>query len=303
MGKFIKKIILFLMPIFIFCIIAEILLRGIPNDYKIKAEYLEKNSSEIEVLVLGNSQSFYGIIPELFDLTCYNSAYNGQSLDIDYLILNKHIDKISELKYLIIPISYLSLYYNMFQNKNGYMLKYNIYSKLDIPNGLFYSSEILNNSLSDNLEKLFNYYHLGIYDNITSPTGFIKNMPDFPEWKKKELATDIVKGRNKKNKMECFEYNIKILENIIKLLESKNVKIIFFTPPVPENYYNGVLISQYELMEKTLNQFAELYQNCIYINLFKSDNFGYDDFYDGQHLNSSGAEKLTKKIIEIMNLL
>ena len=38
----------------------------IPNVYRLKNEWLSKNSSNVELLVLGNSHCYYGICPEYF---------------------------------------------------------------------------------------------------------------------------------------------------------------------------------------------------------------------------------------------
>jgi len=44
------------------------------------------------------------------------------------------------------------------------------------------------------------------------------------------------------------------------------------------------------------------YNNCSYINLFESEKFKVDDFYDSDHLSEIGAEKLSKFLNEQISI-
>ena len=109
MKKLIRNIAIFIFPILLCLLVMEFFLRKIPNDYMYKAEYLEKNSSDVEVLYLGNSHTYFGINPEYSSFKSFNAAYTSQSLDLDYKVFSKYKNWES-LKTIVIPVDYISLY-------------------------------------------------------------------------------------------------------------------------------------------------------------------------------------------------
>ncbi|MDR2410253.1 MAG: hypothetical protein LBE13_19380 [Bacteroidales bacterium] len=94
MRKFIVRTFLYLLPVLLFLILLEILLRNIPNDYSYKKKYLDTQFCNIETLILGNSHSFYGIDPVYFSTNTFNAAHVSQSLDYDYEILKQQYNTI-----------------------------------------------------------------------------------------------------------------------------------------------------------------------------------------------------------------
>ena len=109
MLKYLKKMTRFLVfPLIIF-IILEIILRIIPNDYKLKKDYIRTKGDKIENLILGSSHTYKGIKPDYFLPNSFNLAYSSQSLMFDKIILEKYINDLKNLKRVIIPISYFSL--------------------------------------------------------------------------------------------------------------------------------------------------------------------------------------------------
>jgi hypothetical protein len=115
----------------------------------------------------------------------------------------------------------------------------------------------------------------------------------------KRDATSYTKG--KVYSLEKYDKlsNLKLFENFIKYLQSKNIKIIFFLPPYnPITYDILMKKSKYHIInraEKYLINFAN--KNDIEIkgsyNPHKY-NFKYTDFSDGMH----GKNKVAKKIFE-----
>ena len=72
MTHFIKKIVLYLLPIVLLAIGLEIYVESIPNSYTYKRQYMELHASEIQTLVLGSSYAYDGIdaeiLPNAFNL-------------------------------------------------------------------------------------------------------------------------------------------------------------------------------------------------------------------------------------------
>ena len=68
-------------------------------------------SENIKALFLGSSHTYYGINPEYFSRNSFNMSQMSQSLDLDYKILEKFEGRLSNIEYIILPISYFSLFY------------------------------------------------------------------------------------------------------------------------------------------------------------------------------------------------
>lgn len=91
MQTFLKKILLYLLPIAILAIGLEIYVDSIPNSYTYKRQYMEQHADEIQTLVLGSSYAYDGIdaefLPRAFNLailanvsrmtiTCWPNIYH-----------------------------------------------------------------------------------------------------------------------------------------------------------------------------------------------------------------------------------
>ena len=173
MKKFILKLVLFLFPILIISIIWELLLRNIPNDYKLKEEFLDNNSKNIEVLILGSSHALYGLDPEFFSEYAFNASYVSQYLDIDFDIFSKYSDRFEKLKAIVVPVSYFSLYGNLENSSEFWRMKnYVIYCGIGNVNDIKDHSELLSGKLSYNYRRTYSFYVKGLSDVSCSALGW-----------------------------------------------------------------------------------------------------------------------------------
>ena len=139
------KIFLFLLPVAVIFLILELLLRQIPNDYILKKEYLDKNSDSIQVLILGSSHSLHGLNPAYFKKRSFNAANYSQSLDYDLEILRKYENNWHQLEYVVLPVSYPSLFEKIEDSIESWRVKnYVLYYKIRISKHLTYYAEIIN---------------------------------------------------------------------------------------------------------------------------------------------------------------
>jgi hypothetical protein len=99
-----------MLPIVLVAFICEVAFRAIPNDYKLKRHYLDKNALQIETLILGSSHALYGINPEYFTTKTFNGSNISQSINYDYQIIKKYEKDLKNLKTLILPLSYFTLF-------------------------------------------------------------------------------------------------------------------------------------------------------------------------------------------------
>lgn len=302
MKRFIKKTLLFLLPIFVLGFIMELFLRNISNDYQYKKEYLDQNAHEIETLILGSSHAYYGLDPAFFSKKAFNASYISQSLNYDFEILKKYENHFNNLETLIIPISYFSFYGDLATDKEAWRIKnYAIYYKINAVNSFTDYSEMLSNNLEINIKRLISYYVKQKTNIKCSTLGWgtdynSKNTQDLIETGESAAKRHSKNNINLKSNQVIFNRNVVILNSIISWCESRNVKIIFFTPPAYKTYQKYLNKDQLNLTIETITKEVSHHKNCNYLNLLYDSNFTAQDFYDADHLSEIGAKKLSIKI-------
>ena len=108
MKKFLKYCLFFVLPLLIAAIPVEYMIRQVPNPYKYKYEWMQKNAEDVEILVLGSSHTFYGIRPEFFDGKAFSLANVSQGPKQDLYLLEYWANRYRNLKMVICPISFSS---------------------------------------------------------------------------------------------------------------------------------------------------------------------------------------------------
>jgi hypothetical protein len=296
MKRFVKKSFFFILPVLSIFICMEFLLRDIPNDYKLKKEYLDKYSGYIEILCLGSSHAYYGINPVFFSKNSFNGSHISQTIDYDLQILKKYENKLENLKYILIPISYFTLYSNLNEGMESWRVKnYSLYYNIHTSNNIKDYSEVLSNDVSVNIKRLYSFYIQKKQEITCSQFGFGLNYSSNDQ--QNLINTGIAAANRHKKKDDLFfNENIGSLSSIIQLAQKNKSVIIFFTPPAYYTYREKLDPDQLEKTAKAISKFTEEYNNAIYKNYMYDKKFSESDFYDADHLNEIGAEKLTKSL-------
>jgi len=299
--RLILKTLLFLLPIIILAVSMEYLLQHIPNDYIYKKNYLDKHSQNVEILILGNSHDYYGINPVYFSQNAFNASHVSQSLTFDLKIFNKYKDKLNNLKVVILPASYFGLWSKLETGVESWRVKnYTIYYGMS-PNSLSDYSEILTNSLSINLKRIYKYSFEKEDEIYCSQLGwgavYISGYAFGNDLEKNGIkalsqAADIHSEKG----MKIFAENVQILNSFEEFCNKKNVKLIFLTTPAYHSYRENLHKEQMNKMIETMNDFVAKHNNCHYLNWIEDPDFTKEDYYDSDHLSGSGAEKLSKKL-------
>ena len=305
MKRFTTKIILLGIPIFSILIILELGLRLIPSDYKIKKKYLDANSNEIETLILGSSQTFCGIDPKYFASKTFNAGYLVQTIDLDFLIINKYRDNFKNLKTIVLPISYFSLFSNLsFTHESWRIKKYVVYSDLSLYEKLFQNFELSNQDIKVSILRLSDYY-------INKNDPLYSDSLGWATTFKSENAKDLIKTGKTTALLHRFDLDLEVvqiatkeneilLKQFMEWSQDKKIKIILLTPPTYKTYRDNLNVEQLNLTIETANAIASKYKNCEYYNLINDSNFTAADFYDANHLSEIGAEKFSYIISSII---
>ena len=300
MKRFIRKTILFLFPLLVIIMVLEIYLRKIPNDYINKKNYLEQYSNDISTLILGSSHSLYGLDPIYFSSNTFNASHVSQTLNFDYEILKKYENRFENLKTIVLPISYFTLFEVLQNTDEDWRVKnYVIYHQMDNHYGLKHFSEVFSNRLNVNLARLTSFY---INDNIkavSSKRGWATNY-------KSEFARDLKESSKSavlRHTISDFEYlddNILTLNTIVEWSKKRNIKVVLFTPPAYFEYRDKMNQEQFRTFVEAVNHVMNRFDNCEYFNLIDNKEFTFKDFYDGDHLNEIGAKKLSLIINDLL---
>lgn len=301
MKKFIIQALFFLVPILILAIVLEISLRQIPNNHRFKKSQIQLEKETIKTLILGSSHSLYGFNPDYFTAKAYNLGHVSQTIDLDYEMLKKYIEELPQLETVVLRLSYTTLHEQIGTTSEAWRLKdYNLYYNLNVSSKLKYNSEILSVKLKNNISRLKDYY---LHDKKMVTVE--KSGWSFFDQEHANQAIDILgiaaaKKHTAKNN-ELVKVNIEFLEKIVELCNTKDVKVLLVTLPAYKSYRENLNTSQLEIVISAGEKMKNKYKNCRYLNLLEDHNFTENDFYDADHLNSSGSKKLSLFVDEFMS--
>lgn len=307
MKKFVLKAIAFSFPIIVGIFVLELLLRNIPNEYLFKKQYLDQHSSKIETLILGSSHSYYGLDPKYFSTNTFNASHVSQSLNYDFEILKKYQNKFNNLKTIVLPISYFSLFAKLETGSESWRIKnYMIYYDMNTSKSIINYSEILSNKSNVNLKRIISYYLAGNSTISCSKLGWgtsynSANSKDLNETGKISAIRHTRENINSKMHQKAFQENLLLIDSILQWADKNDINILLFTPPAFETYRKNLSSEQLQLTINTTRDICSKYKSCDYEFLLSDSRFQTEDFYDGDHLSEIGAKKLSILINDEIN--
>lgn len=289
MKKFLFLSTLLCCSIIFTLILGELIVRATPNPYKTKNEWMMKHASKVNSIILGSSHTYYGVRPEYID-SLYNLANISQNPKYDYFMLEKYGALCPNLKTVILPISYFTLFDKSFEDSKEwyYELYYKIYMDCPYHSDLSkYNAEIFHSSVY--LGKLKNRL-LGKYNIKCDSLGWgmdyslANRIQDIDN--ENSMAT--VKRHTAEN-WNYLEENCYYLNKIISFCKSRNIKLILITTPTWHTYYENLNKKQLDKMYEVIHKIP----NAEYYDYLKDERFVENDFYDADHLSDIGAKKFT----------
>ena len=308
MKRFILKTLFLILPIFIAAIVIEFSLRQIPNDYVHKKKYLDKHSQNIQTLILGNSHTFYGLNPVYFSNNTFNASHPSQTLDFDWALFNKYQNDLNSLKTIVLPISYFSLFDKLENTIEDWRVKnYAIYYGIKT-GSLSDNFELLNHPMKHNLHRLYSYYINSKHDLVVSELGWgtiykSEEAMDLQETGKISSERHTLDGIFSDKRTKILEEHLKTLNLFSEFCNQRNIKLIILTTPAYYTYRQNLNAEQYNKTAETINKFVNQHSNCYYLNWMDDTDFVANDFFDADHMNEIGAEKLSSKISNYIDWL
>ena len=298
MFKFGLKVLAFLFPPLLLLAVVEYRAHQfpVPNNYTVKRAIIERNIGSTQIIVSGSSHAYYGIKAKMLGVPAVNIAYFSQDLYYDTRITLKYLPQATQAKLVIVPISYFSLEYTLplgleSRRTNFYREFFDIApesNKFDLAQyssiALFGFQTARNFELFGAAPSLEKMDETGGYENNTfTNLSNIKN------------AKDGVNETQQMMKAENISQNVKYLGELFEALKAKNIKAVMITIPCYKTYYEAMDSERYAVMQNEIQKLSEKY-SIEYKNYMMDERFVLEDFQDGSHLSTKGAEKFSKII-------
>lgn len=272
----------------------ELFYRWAPNNYTEKYQRISEVQDSVRVLITGNSHSLYGLNPAYFDQPAYNQAQVSQTLYFEELVLEKYLKGFKQLDYLILNISYFTLSQQDFTAEDVFR-RYYYHAYMDITDSQMTPWDPKRYSLAftRDLKHTWRLMKTGITNGTLvhcNPDGFGNDY----EFQNTTLTDDNFKYVCQKHEdgLLDFTLNLERLQHIHELCQEQHIQLILVSLPVTSRYYQGMSMAKWELMHESLTNFAQK-SGAWYINLIQHFEMDEDDFYDFDHLNHRGAQKVS----------
>lgn len=291
MKRFCRRTLLFAIPLLGLLALFEARLRAIPNDYSYKRTFWTGRPDDIEVLVLGSSHSYYGVDPAYFTAKGFNASHISQSIDLDHALFAEYADGLHDLKAVLVPISYNTLFSRMANGRERWRLKnYVIYYDLLLSWAPADHFELMNGTVQAALDRLTAYLRRGRTDRQCTELGVSGTDPKSDG----DLKTtgEAAAERHTRADRSLLPENTHHLKAIIALARSRNARIILFTPPAHLAYRERMAPEQWHEAQATVKGLLDG-GDIAYHDLLASTAFADEDFRDGDHLNAAGRRKLS----------
>lgn len=281
-----------------------------------------ESEEKIETLFLGTSHCYRAYDPQYYEQLTGECAYNlgssSQNLDASYYLLKE------ALKYQDIQKVYLDLYHEFFffNPENREMVETNIltdYMRLSLnklefilkssssehyTNSLFAfrrdwqllgDPEYLKENISKKRQESYRNYEPVVYeDERYMGKGFAASEAVLDltahEWIPKSEPVDLSGDDS---------FAISYLEKIVKLCEKEKIELVFLTAPSYQEYIEEM--DSYEQVHDYVTAAAKQFGiEYIDFNVEAEAVFDSNDFMDVDHLNGTGAKKVTGCLAELI---
>ena len=292
MKKFLIILLAFFIPVL--CVLAglEYMVRKAPNEYQYKAQWMEKNADRVETLILGTSHAFYGINPSYLGPNAFSLAASAQSLQYDEFLFFKYAPKCKNLKTVILPISYFTLFSRDMEDGSEWwrVINYKVY--MDCP---YHSSFSKYNFFISNSEPFRAKLTKIIKGNTIiecDSLGFA-----YPIYRKSTPTLDDASVATwvKHHTAKDFSYVEKNKQHILRIVDycqANNIRLSFVTTPAYKRYYEQLDSAQLGVMYHFVEELVRK-NNVFYFDHLRDCRFIPQDFTDCNHMSCDGAKKLS----------
>jgi hypothetical protein len=300
----ILKAVLFLIPIIIFLGFIEVKLSLIPNSYSLKQK-LVNNAAADQILVLGSSHSYYDINPAVWPVPGINLADTSQSLWYDREIVNKYLPEMKNLKLIVLPISYFSLWYDFTTNPDEYFRQFYYFRFMGLmPSVTKTIFDIRNFSLialyqPDTVRSLISHnFTADFTDNINSTGSYRASFTRYADIND-SAGYQRIRFHELLMSDTWYAKNTEYVKNIISLCQKRHIPVLLIVPPVYKTYSAFASRGKLDEIAKFLQNVTD--NKTVFSKSYFTDaRFSIEDYFENDHLNAIGADKFSDYLYEEM---
>jgi hypothetical protein len=264
-----------------------------PNSMSIKRDRLQAIAGDIDTLILGSSETYYGLKPKALSGVAYNLASNAQTLYYDYELSQLFLPKLPRLRRVYVLVNYTTLYSELRDHPESYR-QYGYLQEFGIP-----------------LQKKIDYLDLRTFSRVLlySPHSALERLLEgfksprdariddrgwyqVPKEDRFGLGLEDAAGRLAVHhgfmRKKYLPDNLVMLERLIQLYQEHHVQVVLITTPVYPTYRSQMLPQMWEPARAAYEQIAAKYKVC-YLNFLSEPRLQAVDFEDADHLNADGA--------------
>lgn len=306
MRLFLKKFLLFLLPLLVLYGMLEFQLSRMPNNFTRKKEYFEAQLGDIEVLIAGPSYA-NTIDPQFLSYKGFNLFNDAEDIYYHTKLIEKYLERMPKLKLIILPISYYALEYRLDQSPAGWRVAF-YRSVWGIPpqSALSYFNPVLYSyTAAYGWREVLNLIERGfissdqrmLYQNGWREIG-AQTIAEDSEWKR--MGRQLVELNESMMSAEKIAGNMQLLSRLIETCQDHGIQVMLITTPLHHFYYDHLKEDKLARMQENIQRLVSQY-HVLYLNFMKDERFGAAaDFYNPDHVSTAGAEKFSRIMDDII---
>ncbi|KFN04433.1 hypothetical protein D0U04_10405 [Bacillus clarus] len=270
-----------------------------------------KSNPIYELLITGLSYPHCGINSKLLKKQSVKLTLPSQDLYYDYLIAKQLLSNSHVFQYCIMGIGYFSFHFDLSLSSEAFRI-HNVYHPLfqdghhTLVSAPLSTHGLVQLDTPESLTSIFNENFE--YACLEQLGDKLQALPWLhAEWNAPPLHMTFEehgKIRAQSHSKLCYPNtlveNKMIFKKYLELMMQNNIKPIVVVFPVTSHYSRFVSPKLKEGFYHVIHEFQNLYSFQV-IDLFDSPLFHDDDFYDSDHMNKKGADKMSVLLNGLIN--
>jgi hypothetical protein len=292
------RLAVFALPLVLGLGVLEWGMRRVPNSHSVKRDRLAAVAGDVETLVLGSSEAYYGIAAGEFSSPAFNLANYSQTLYYDDQVLARVLQSLPKLRRVVIPISYFTLYYQLYDHDEDWR-QYGYAQEWGIPPArtadrwdLRMWSRVALYAPRVALEAARARFRTNLAPE-TDAHGWYEVRDREVTWDLSAASAALPLRRHHGwMKLVHEPANLAALEHLLAQLRSRDIEAVLVTTPVWPTYEAGMRPAYVERTAATIRRLQREY-GVRYLSFLHEPRLHEEDFHDSSHLNARGARRFT----------
>lgn len=269
----------------------------VPTSHSVKRDRLAALAGEVETVILGSSEAYYGIVPKRLTGSAFSLANSSQSLYYDDALIEHLLPRLPRLRRVIVPISYFTLYFQLYDHEESWR-QYQYAQVWGLPLqrpadrlSLRRFSRVALYTPRVAIQELFHRFRMSLAPQVDDRGWY--HVPEAEHW---GLGPAEARGRLAVHESFMHEAyfgpNAAVLRRLLTTLRGRGVDVVFVTTPVWPTYQAGMRPELWNRARSTVEQLAREY-GALYLSFLHEPRMRAEDFLDCDHLNAQGALRFT----------